>query len=91
MKFRKFWGLIATFVEVTGEKLVWAFLLECFVILIYDKKSTQTKVNEACREQFRNENKAFENLPPTHDALIKHVKRPVFLGSVIAIPKKIFI
>ena len=46
--------------------------IERFIVLLYNKTSTQVKVNEACKR-----NKPLENLPPTQDALL-HVQRSIF-------------
>ena len=51
--------------------------IERFIVLLYNKTSTQVKVNEARRKLFCKRNKPLENLPPTQDALL-HVQRSIF-------------
>jgi len=55
--------------EATIEKL------ERFVVLMYDRTSSCESVNECRRLLFTQKNRAIENIPPTLDALMQHVKR----------------
>ena len=41
-------------------------------------------VDEARMELFCHENKAMENIPPTSDALLQHVKRATYQASIWA-------
>ena len=42
-------------------------------------------MNDAYQEIIYKQNKALENLPPTQDALIQHVKHSIFQGTIWAI------
>ena len=50
-------------------------IIERFIILLYDRTSTQTSVNACRKELFSKKNRSMENIPPTKDALKQHVKR----------------
>ncbi len=52
--------------------------LERFTVVLYHKASTLASVNEAHRELFCKKSKSLENIPPTQDALLQHVRRAVF-------------
>lgn len=47
--------------------------LERFVVLIYDRCSTENGVNSARQTLFAQKNREIENIPPTKDALPQHV------------------
>lgn len=67
--------------------------IERFVILIYDKARSKARVNEASQEMFCRQNKALENLLPTQDALVQHIKRSTFEATIQAVsnsPSHIF-
>ena len=66
--------------EMTGGCMV---VLERFVVLIYDRKSSLTKVNEARQKLFLKRSRSLDSIPPTRALLEQHVKRAVFLGGCI--------
>ena len=49
--------------------------IERFVVLMYDRSSTCVSVNDCRRILYTRKNRAIENIPPTSDALLQHVKR----------------
>ncbi|CAH0381201.1 unnamed protein product [Bemisia tabaci] len=49
--------------------------IEQFVVLMYDKTSSQTSVNKCRKELFTKKSRFFDGLPPTRAALIQHVLR----------------
>ena len=52
------------------------------VIVLYDKTSSLSSVNETRKELFCQKNRAMENLPPTQDALLQHVRRKVYQAGI---------
>ena len=56
--------------------------LERFVIYMYIKSSPLLKVNDARKEIFCKKNQSMENLPPTKNALIQHIKRSVYQTGI---------
>ena len=52
--------------------------IERLVVLMYDRTSTATLVNEARLQLFSQKGRAFDNIPPTQAALLQHVKRAVY-------------
>ena len=57
--------------------------LQKFVVIIYDKTSTATGVNEARLELFARKQRSFDSIPPTKAALLEHSKRAVYQSGVI--------
>ncbi len=57
-------------------------LLQRFTILLYNKHSSAELVNEARQELFCRENKSMENIPPTSNALLQHIKRAAYQASI---------
>lgn len=55
--------------------------VERYVILLYDKTSGLSDVNETRRHLFTKKGCGSENLPPTQDALRQHIKRAIFQGG----------
>ena len=53
-------------------------LLERFVVLMYDRTSDCTEVNEARKYLFSRKSRTLENIPPTKAALREHIKRTIF-------------
>lgn len=49
--------------------------IERFVILLYDRTSDITEVDEARKVLFTRKSRSLENIPPTRDALKQHLKR----------------
>ena len=66
--------------EITGGCMV---VLERFVVLIYDRTSSLTKVNEARQKLFLKRSRSLDSIPPTKASLEQHVKRAVFQGGCI--------
>ena len=68
-------------------------ILERFVVLLYDRTSTEEKVNEARKQLFSQKGRPMDGLPPTQAALVEHVKRAAYqAGHVwaqmfVAVPK----
>ncbi len=56
----------------------WIGPLERFVILMYDRFSSQECVNEARKQLFTQKGRAMECLPPTQAALTQHIKRAAY-------------
>ena len=58
-------------------------VIERFVVLLYDRTSNFTKVNEARQELFGKKSRTLENIPPTQEALLQHTKRAVLQGGFV--------
>ena len=56
----------------------WIQQLERFVVLLYDRTSTEEGVNRARKQLFSKKGRAIVGLPPTVAALIEHTKRAVY-------------
>ena len=52
--------------------------LERFVVLMYDRTSSQEHVNEARKHLFAKKGRSIENIPPTREALRQHIKRAAY-------------
>lgn len=52
--------------------------LERFIVLLYDRTSSDKCVNDARKHLFTQKGRAIDNLPPSQDALIQHTKRAVY-------------
>ena len=50
-------------------------LLECFVVLMYDRTSHTMEVNDARKQLFAHKSRALHNIPLTQAALQQHIKR----------------
>ena len=58
-------------------------LLERFTVVLYDKTSQLSTVNESRRELFSHRDKVvMEALPPTQGALLQHLKRAIYQASI---------
>lgn len=57
--------------------------LERFVVLLYDRTSTKTAVNDARKQLFIQKGRQFDNIPPTRAALLEHVKRAAYQAGHI--------
>ena len=57
-------------------------VVEQFVVLLYERTSEITNVNEARRRLFPKK-KMLDNIPPTKAALEQHLKRAVFQGVFV--------
>ena len=56
--------------------------IERFVVLMYEKNSTMTSVNEARQRLFSQQCRSIENIPPTSDALRQHTLRAAYQALV---------
>ena len=68
--------------EITSESEV-LHNIERFVILIYSKVCTLSRVNDARKELFAVSRRSMDNIPPTQGALIQHIKRAVYQASYL--------
>ena len=59
-------------------------LIERFVVLLYDRSSSCSDVNECRRQLFVKQARAIDNCPPTQDALVQHIRRAVLQASIWA-------
>ena len=50
---------------------------------MYSKTCSLTRVNEARRELFTQSSRTIENIPPTLNALIQHLRRAVYQAAYI--------
>ena len=53
-------------------------VLEIFVVLLYDKTSSKSCVNEARVDLFARNGRDIYHIPPTQGSLLQHVKRAVY-------------
>ena len=56
-------------------------LLERFVVLMYDRTSEATEVNDVRRELFTQKSRTLENIPPTQAALKQHMKHTCYQAN----------
>ena len=56
----------------------WLGPLERFVVLLYDRTSSQECVNGASKQLFTQKGRAIDGLPPTQAALLQHTKRAAY-------------
>ena len=49
---------------------------------MYDKQSTAECINDARKELFSKKGRSLENIPPTKDALLQHLKRVIYQASI---------
>ena len=56
-------------------------LLERFVVLMYDRISESTDINEARKQLFTQKSRTLENIPPTQTALVQHIKRTCYQAN----------
>ncbi|KAJ8369745.1 hypothetical protein SKAU_G00097730 [Synaphobranchus kaupii] len=64
--------------EVSEESRL---LLERFVVLMYDRTSESTEVNDAGKQLFTQKSRTLENIPPTQAALKEHIKRTFYQAN----------
>ena len=55
--------------------------IERFTVLLYNRTSGETSVDAARKELFIQKGRMMEEIPPTKDALLLHLKRSVFQGA----------
>lgn len=58
-------------------------VLEKFVVMMYDRSSTVTSVDDARLEMFARKQRPYEAIPPTRAALLQHVKRAAYQAGCI--------
>jgi len=58
-------------------------VIERFSILLYNKTSSLTSVNEARQELFSKKSRIVDSISPTRTALVNHAKRAVFQGGIV--------
>ena len=56
--------------------------IERFTVILYDKTSPLSYVNETRKELFCMKNRAMEKLPPTQDSLLQHTRRAVYQAGI---------
>lgn len=56
--------------------------LERLTVILYDKTSPLTSINEARKELFCKNNLAMDKLQTTQDALLQHVRRAVYQAGI---------
>ena len=67
-------------------------VLERFVVLLYNRTSTEMNVNEARKQLFSQKGRPMDGLPPTQAALLEHIKRAAYQAGhvwaqmLIAVP-----
>ena len=73
-----FVALSAGPVQISNQHIA---VLERFTILLYDRTSSDTNVDEARKHLFTTKGRAMSAIPPTRAALIQHMKRVVYQGG----------
>lgn len=58
-------------------------VLEKFVVMMYDRSSTVTSVDDDRLEMFARKQRPYEAIPPTRAALLQHVKRAAYQAGCI--------
>ena len=56
--------------------------IERLTVILYDKTSASSSVNETRRNLFCHKNRAIDKLPPTNNALLQHTRRAVFQAVI---------
>ena len=57
--------------------------LERYVILMYDRVSSKTDINDARKQLFSQKGRPFDAIPPTRAALIEHCKRAAYQAGYV--------
>jgi len=58
-------------------------VLERFVLLMYNRTSTEMKVNEAWKQLFSQKSRSIDGIPPTPAALVEHMKRAAYQAGYL--------
>ena len=58
-------------------------ILERFVVLLYDRTSTEMKVNEARKHLFSRKGRPIDGLPPTRASLLEHTRRAAYQAGQV--------
>ncbi len=84
MNFREIDNTFQLLSQADNEELVISAMatLQRFVVLLYDRASPCTTVNECRRWLYTKKSRAIENIPPTAAALIEHCKRAVHQSRI---------
>ena len=56
-------------------------LLERFIVIMYDRSSICTNLNEARKDLFARKGRSIEAIPSTADAFLQHAKRAVYQAA----------
>ena len=59
------------------------FWSNMYTILLYDRTSTCTNINEAHKQLFAIKGRTIGNIPPTKAALEQHIKRAIYQGGFV--------
>ena len=57
--------------------------LEKFVVILCDRSSTATGVNNARLDMFARKQRPYQAIPPTRSALLQHVKRAAYQAGCV--------
>ena len=57
-------------------------VLERFVVLLYERTSGLTRVNDARKHVFAQKSRGIENIPTTQAALVEHIKRACYQANI---------
>ena len=58
-------------------------VVQRFVVLLYDRTASFDKVNELRKYMFTKKGRQLEYIPPTEDALMLHIRRPIYQGVLV--------
>ena len=75
-----FWAPATMPSEVTEEQLR---IIERYVILMYNKTSSEQIVNKCRKDLFSKMSRQIDNIPPTNAALLRHTKRASLQASYV--------
>ena len=56
--------------------------IERLIVVLYDRTSPLTSINEAREVLFCKKNRSVERIPPTQNALLQHVRRAVYQAGI---------
>ena len=56
--------------------------IEGLIVILYDRTSLLSTVNEVREELFCRKNRSVDRMPPTQDALLQHVRRAVYQAGI---------
>ena len=56
--------------------------IERFIVVLYDRTSPLSLVNDAREELFCKRNRSVDRLPPTQDALLQHTRRSLYQAGI---------
>lgn len=56
--------------------------LERLTVVLYDKTTPSSSINQIRKELFCQKNRAMDKLPPTEDALLQHIRRAVYQAGI---------